>query len=152
MLKKIDVYENKTLKLTNVLCKDMIQAQSMGFEKSIQMLKAYAMSNMAQTRGPLISYTKPEDESDQIAKVDIMFQLEQEIPTSASYSFKKEVFVPNCLMGRFCGKEEDIHFVYKKLVVHAFENDIDLIGDNYTVFVEKKESGYITADVFMPIR
>ena len=41
-----------------------------------------------------------------------------------------------------------MQFAYQKLGVYAFENDIQLKGDSYTVFVKKEEEN-IVADVFM---
>jgi len=44
-----------------------------------------------------------------------------------------------------------LQFAYSKLQLHAFDNDIKLKGDSYTVFVENKE-GKMVADVFMEVK
>jgi len=44
-----------------------------------------------------------------------------------------------------------LQFTYSKLQLHAFENDIKLKGNSYTVFVENKE-GIMVADVFMEVQ
>ena len=47
--------------------------------------------------------------------------------------------------------EEIAKFAYDKINLEAFENDIELTGESYTVFVDQnEEEGTIVADVFMP--
>ena len=42
-------------------------------------------------------------------------------------------------------------FAYDKIHLEAFENDIPLKEDNYTIFVDQNvEEGTIVADVFIP--
>jgi len=55
------------------------------------------------------------------------------------------------LFSRYTEKEENLQFAYSKLQLHAFENEIKLKGDSYTVFVENKD-GKMVADVFMEIQ
>ncbi|WP_243154566.1 hypothetical protein [Clostridium sporogenes] len=52
------------------------------------------------------------------------------------------------MFARFNEKEKNLQFVYSKLQLYAFENNIKLLGSSYTVFVDKKENEII-ADVFM---
>jgi hypothetical protein len=42
----------------------------------------------------------------------------------------------------------NLQFAYQKLNLVAFEENIKLKGDSYTIFVDRKD-GIITADVFM---
>jgi len=67
-----------------------------------------------------------------------------------SYELKNQIRITNCLFARFNEKEENLQYVYSKLQLYAFENDIKLKGDSYTVFVENKD-GKMIADVFMEI-
>ena len=55
------------------------------------------------------------------------------------------------MFARFTEKEENLQYAYSKLGLFAFENDIKLKGDSYTVFVDKNEEG-IVADVFMELK
>lgn len=57
--------------------------------------------------------------------------------------------VPGCMYLRFEGREEDLHIAYKKIEVDAYENDIDLKGNSYTIFVDAADDGNIVADIFM---
>ena len=52
------------------------------------------------------------------------------------------------LQSPFNEKEENLQFAYQKLGVYAFENDIKLKGDSYTIFVKQDENEFV-ADVFM---
>ncbi len=62
------------------------------------------------------------------------------------YELKSQIRITNCLFARFTEKEENLQFAYQKLGVYAFENDIKLKGDSYTVFVKLEEEN-IVADV-----
>ncbi len=55
------------------------------------------------------------------------------------------------MFARYTEKEENLQFAYSKLQLHAFENEIKLKGDRYTVFDESKD-GKMVADVFMEIQ
>jgi hypothetical protein len=46
------------------------------------------------------------------------------------------------------GPAESLRFAYDKINLYAFENDIKLNGENYTIFVEQNEEDMIVADVF----
>jgi len=52
------------------------------------------------------------------------------------------------LYTRFIGKETKLKYAYDKLGVYAYENDIELKGSTYTVFVDEDGENFI-ADVFM---
>ena len=51
---------------------------------------------------------------------------------------------------RYTGPEEKLKFAYDKIQLTAFEENIPLKGDSYTIFVDKNEEDEtIVADVFM---
>lgn len=52
------------------------------------------------------------------------------------------------MYARYIGEESKLKFAYDKINLIAFEEDIPLKGDSYTVFVAKNDDGII-ADVFM---
>ncbi len=62
------------------------------------------------------------------------------------YELKFQIRITNCLFARFTEKEENLQFAYQKLGLYAFENDIKLKGDSFTVLVKKEEEN-IVADV-----
>jgi hypothetical protein len=67
----------------------------------------------------------------------------------APYTMESLLRIPNCMYVRFVGKEADLHFAYEKIGVTAYEEDIKLKGDSYTVFVDQQDD-ILTADIFMP--
>jgi len=52
---------------------------------------------------------------------------------------------------RYIGLEDKLKLAYDKLNLTAFENDIQLKGDSYKIFVDRnEEENTIIAEVFMP--
>jgi hypothetical protein len=102
----------------------------------------------------MVNYTFAEgDEKGQIRiKLKLITQLKNPINNiEKPYEFKSQVRVSNCLFARFTEKEENLQYAYSKLNLYAFEKDIKLKGDSYTVFVNKDEDN-IVADVFMELQ
>lgn len=151
---KIIVKENKTLKLNNVLIRELNQNELIDMNKVTYMMDSYIKSKGNSVVGPLINYSSlVTDENGQhkiVAK--LMVQLKNPIHTvERPYEYKTQIRITNCLFARFTEKEENLQFAYSKLTLHAFENDIKLVGDSYTVFVDNKEN-QIVADVFMEVQ
>jgi hypothetical protein len=150
---KIIVRENKVLKLNTVLIRQVNQSEFNDIEKAAYMMESYIKSKGNSILGPMINYTTTEvDESGQVRIIiKLMVQLKNPIHNVGTpYELKNQIRVTNCLFARFSEKEENLQFAYSKLQLYAFENDINLKGDTYTVFVENKDSKMI-ADVFMEI-
>lgn len=148
---KIVLRENKTLKLNNVLIREVSQNEFMDTNKISYMMDSYIKSKGNASLGPMISYSKLQidDNGQANIKLRLMVQLKSPIHNvEPPYEMKSQLRVTNCLFARFSEKEENLQFAYSKLQLHAFENDIKLKGDSYTVFVENKD-GKIVADVFM---
>lgn len=150
-VEKIIVRENKTLKLNNVLIRQVSDNELIDINKITYMMDSYIKSKGNSTIGPMINYSSIEvDETGQPKViVKIMVQLKNPIHNiEKPYEQQSQIRVTNCLFARFTEKEENLQFAYQKLGVHAFENDIKLRGDSYTVFV-KNEGENLVADVFM---
>ena len=150
---KITIKENKILKLSNVLIREVSQNEVIDIIKITYMMDSYIKSKGNSTVGPMINYTDSEgDENGQAKlKISIMMQLKNPIHNvDKPYEFKNQIRVKNCLFARFIEKEENLQFAYSKLGVFAFENNIKLKGDTYTVFVNNNEEG-IVADIFMEL-
>lgn len=148
---KIAIRENKVLKLNNVLIREVSENELMDIDKISYMMDSYIKSKGNSILGPMINYSGLEIQEDgqPKIKVKIMVQLKNPIHNvEKPYELKKQLRVTNCLFARFIEKEENLQFAYQKIGVHAFENDIKLKGDSYTVFV-KQEASNIVANVFM---
>jgi hypothetical protein len=148
---KIILRENKVLKLNNVLIRRINQNEFVDIDKVTYMMESFIKSKGNSTIGPMINYTSVEmSESGQGNLVmKLMVQLKNPMyKTEEPYEIKNQIRIANCLYARFMEKEENLQFAYSKLQLHAFENDIKLKGDSYTVFVDNK-NGQMVADVFM---
>ena len=150
-MEKIAIRENKVLKLSNVLIREVSENELIDIEKITYMIDSYIKSKGNSTVGPMINYSGLEAAEDGQAKivVKIMVQLKSPIHNVENpYELKNQLRITNCIFARFTEKEENLQFAYQKLGVYAFENDIKLKGDSYTVFVKQEEEN-IVADVFM---
>jgi hypothetical protein len=152
-IEKIIVRENKTLKLNNVLIREVSENELMDINTISYMMDSYIKTKGNAAVGPMINYTTTEVENEQMKLVlKLMVQLKNPIVNMEKpYEFKSQIRVQNCLFARFNEKEENLQFAYSKLQLYAFENDIKLKGDSYTVFVDQKEDN-LMADVFMEIQ
>jgi len=150
---KIIVKENKVLKLNTVLIRDVNENEFKYIGKVAYMMESYIKSKGNSSIGPMINYsTAKADENGQVKiMLKLMVQLKNPIHNvEDTYEIKNQIRVTNCLFARFSEKQENLQFAYSKLQLYAFENNIKLKGDNYTVFVESKDDKMI-ADVFMEI-
>ena len=154
MTEKIVIKESKTLKLTNVLIRDIPQLEIMDSQRLLHMMQSYILSKNNMSQGPLVQYSsvKVTENGEPTIITKYMIQLVSIIDEEPPYEFKPMIKQENCLFSRFEEKEDHLQFAYQKMGVYAFENDIKLRGDSYTVFVDRKEDGNIVADIFMPIK
>lgn len=150
-IEKIVLRENKTLKLNNVLIREISENELIDINQISYMMDSYIKSKGNSTIGPMINYSTVEvDESGQPKVIiKLMIQLKNPIHNiEKPYELKSQLRVTNCLFASFTEKEENLQFAYQKLGVYAFENAIKLKGDSYTIFVKQEEEN-IVADVFM---
>ena len=150
---KIIVRENKVLKLNTVLIRQVNESEFMDLEKVSYMMESYIKSKGNSIIGPMINYTTSETDESGQAKIilKLIFQLKSPIHNvETPYELKNQIRITNCIFARFNEKEENLQYAYSKIQLYAFENDIKLKGDSYTVFVDNKD-GKMIADVFMEI-
>lgn len=153
-IEKIVVKENKILKLNNVLIREVNQNEFMDMDKITYMMDSYIKSKGNSIVGPMINYSAVEGDENGQAKIiiKIMLQLKNPIHNiEKPYELKTQIRVENCLFARFTEKEENLQYAYSKLGLFAFENNITLKGDSYTIFVNKNEEELV-ADVFMELK
>ena len=150
-MSKIIVKDNKVLILKNVICKDIDSENIENFHKSVVQIESYVRTKDTEVFGPLIQYTELVKKSDNSFKVysKILWQIKSHIEKfEEPYKGLSSIRIPNCMYCRYVGPEEKLKFAYDKIMLTAFEEDIPLKGDSYTVFVDKQDDNII-ADVFM---
>lgn len=153
-MNKLQFHNNKVLKLTNVLkYKILIDEESFDLNVAIEQMQSYIKIKGAMQIGPLIQYTRTfiNDAGKLDMEIIMMLQCNNYINNvEQPYAMESVVRVPNAMYCRYNGPEEKLKFAYDKIQLEAFENDIPLKGDSYTIFVDRdEENETITADVFM---
>lgn len=157
-MNSITVSENKKLKLQNALSlKVALEAGDVTlFETEILKMKTYIQIHGAKQIGPLIQYSSIEEGENGNTEIGLQFILQSDSffhNVEPPYHMESLLRVKNCLYARYMGPEDKIKFAYDKLGVYAFENDIELEGSNYTIYVDRnEEEEFMIADVFMPIK
>lgn len=153
-MNKLITNRTKVLKLTNVLryvCQ--IEKEDFDFNISIVQMQSFIRSKGAVQVGPLIQYINSYVNENGEIKMDICLMLQCNTyihSIEEPYKMESVIRVPNCMYCRYIGSEDKLSFAYQKIQIEAFENDIPLKGDSYTVFVSRDdENDIITADVFM---
>lgn len=151
MDKYIVLNTNKTLKLSNVIITEITLKQSQNMVIVVEKLENYIKSKGATPIGPLIQKISYHinDEGQLEIKVYLMRQANNFIHNvEPPYTMESVLRVKNCMYARYTGPEEKLKFAYDKINLTAFEEDIELSNESYTIFVDKQDDNII-ADVFM---
>ncbi|PKM95147.1 MAG: hypothetical protein CVU84_07440 [Firmicutes bacterium HGW-Firmicutes-1] len=148
---KIQISNNKTLKLTNVLIKEVNIKESESFEKEVFLMENYFKNKGAQPNGPIIQYTTIE--TNDLQEPKIIYKLLRQSNTylhnvEKPFKMEAQIKVKNCMYSRYVGAEKKLKFAYDKINLTAFEEDIPLKGDSYTIFVAQNDDEIIV-DIFM---
>ena len=157
-MNKISICENKTLKLQNVItCTlDITSNDTNLFQTEIDKMNIFMQTHGAHQIGPLIQFSNMVLNENNELEINMQFMLQADCyihNVDAIYKMDTLLRVKNCIYARYMGPDDKIKFAYDKLGVYAFENDIELKGGSYTIYVEcNEEEALIVADIFMPIR
>ena len=154
-MNKLQFYNNKVLKLTNVLkYKVLLDDESFDLNVAIEQMQSYIRAKGAMQIGPLIQYTRTfiNGNNELDMEIVMMLQCNNYIHSvEQPYSMESVIRVPNALYCRYTGPETSLKFAYDKINVEAFEQDIKLADCNYTIFLDNNQEEDITiADVFVP--
>ena len=156
-MNKITISENKTLKLQNVISSSVdLTSEEERFDEKINKMNIAIRTHGAKQVGPLIQYSSVKVNENNEPDLDMRFMLQSDNyihGMDGEYNMDSVIRVKNCLYARYFGPESKVKFAYDKLGVYAFENDIELDGSNYTVFVDQNEENEtLLADIFMPVK
>lgn len=148
---KIILKHNKTLRLYNVLSISIDDKNEDSLEKILLMMDNYMKSKGANPIGPIIQHMDSivNKEGDFVFKISVLRQSNIYIHNvEPPYQMKSVLRIKDCMYVRYTGPESKLKFAYDKINLIAFEEDIELKGDSYTVFVNQVDDNII-ADVFM---
>lgn len=154
----IIIGESKTLKLQNVISVklDLSSEDASLFDTEVSKMNTFIQTHGSRQIGPLIQYTNLEINEENEMDINMQFMLQADSfihNVQSPYHMDAILRVKNCLYARYNGPEDKVKFAYDKLGVYAFENDIELEGCNYTIYVDRnEEEETMIADVFMPIK
>ena len=149
-MNEIKVAENKTLKLTNVLSREILPEEMANMPLVITQMQNFIKSNNAQPIGPLVQAVTITPEHQM--KMFLMQQATQFIPQmEPGYHMDSVLRVKNCLYAHYTGPMNQCQLASSKLQIHAFENDQTLTGSVYTIYVSQDDEEAVV-DVFMEIK
>ena len=148
-MNEIKVAENKTLKLTNVVARRIAPEELGNMMVALTQLQNFIKSHNAQPIGPLVQAIVEGTGPDHMPVMYMMQQATQMITQmEPGYHMDAVLRVKNCLYAHYTGPMSHNQLATAKLQIMAFENDIKLTGDNYTIYVNQDDDDAVI-DVFM---
>ena len=153
-MNKLYLNFQKVLKLQNSLIRTLDYAnENDKLELIIEKMQSYIKAKGNIQIGPLIQYTctSINEEGKLNIEIKLLLQCKNFIHNlEKGYTMESLIRVPNCMYCRYTGPEDKLSFAYDKIQLEAFENDISLKNENYTIFVDRDdENERIIADVFV---
>lgn len=150
-MRYIEMNRDKTLKLTNVIIYTISEADFENLNLIVEKMENYIKAKGYMPMGPLIQYSGTRINEN--GELDIVVKLIRQSSgyinhVEAPYTCEPVMRIRNCMYVRYTGPESMLKFAYDKINLTAFEEDIKLKGDSYTVFVNQVDDDII-ADVFM---
>lgn len=151
-MSKLQFSPQKSLRLENVLkYKVLLDEEDMNLEIMIEQMQSYINVKGAAQIGPLIQYTRTfvNEENELDMEIIMLLQCNHFIHNvEPPYQMESVLRVKNCMYCRYTGPGEKMKFAFDKINLEAFEEDIELKGDSYTIYVDEQD-GDMTVDVFM---
>jgi len=130
IMREIQVAENKTLKLTNVLARKIDASELGNLGVILTQMQNFIKSHSAMPVGPVIQCVKFTSGPNPEPQIYFMMQVNQLIPRLEP------------------GYEQDSSLASQKLNIYAYEHEIELTGTTYSIYVNQdSENGVM--DVFM---
>lgn len=150
---KLEVQENKKLKLVNVLTKELRDFPLEEIDHEVEVFDRCLKSNNIQTRGPLITKTiktKISEVGELLVDCDILRQVREKQGSREGLFFREEITVENCLYLSFKGASEDLMYARNKMALHLWEKDLIGSDTEYMIHLSENEH-FIEADIFRPL-
>ena len=149
IMREIQIAQNKTLKLTNVLARKIEAEEFANLQIVLTQMQNFMKSNNAQPIGPMIQCVKIPGGPNPQPEVYMMQQTTQLIPRmEPGYTQDAVLRVRGCLYAHYTGPMSQSGLASQKLNIFAFENELELNGNVYTIFVNQDDDDAVV-DVFM---
>ena len=146
-MNEIKVAENKTLKLTNVLSREIHPEEMASLPVVLTQMHNFIKSNNAQPIGPIVQAMVVGE--DRQMHLYMMQQATQFIgQMEQDYHMDAILRVKNCLYAHYTGPMSYSNLASQKLDIYAFEHEIETTGDSYSVYVNQDDDNGVL-DVFM---
>ena len=148
-MREIQVAENKTLKLTNVLARKIDASELGNLGVILTQMQNFIKSHSAMPVGPVIQCVKFTSGPNPEPQIYFMMQVNQLIPRlEPGYEQDAVLRVKGCLYAHFTGPMDHSSLASQKLNIYAYEHEIELTGTAYSIYVNQdSENGVM--DVFM---
>ena len=150
-MRSLTLSYQKILKLTNVVTVEVGEENFGRVDIIVEKMDNYIKAKGHMPMGPLIQYSgmKISEGGEMDITVKLIRQSSGYINhVESPYTCEPVMRIKNCMYVRYTGPETMLKFAYDKINLAAFEEDIKLKGDSYTVFVNQVDDDII-ADVFM---
>ena len=148
-MNEIKVAENKTLKLTNVLSRVVRPEELANLPVILTQMQNFIRSHNAMPVGPIIQCVKMKAGPTPDAEIYFMQQVNQLIPRlDPGYEMDAVLRVRNCLYAHYTGPMSHSNLASQKLDIYAFEHELELTGNVYSIYVNQDEDDGVL-DVFM---
>ena len=148
-MREIQVAEHKTLKLTNVLARKVEGNDFANLPVILTQMQNFIRSHNAMPVGPIIQCVKLKAGPTPDAEVYFMQQVNQLIPRmDPGYEMDAVLRVRNCLYAHYTGPMSHSNLASQKLDIYAFEHELELTGNVYSIYVNQDEDDGVL-DVFM---
>lgn len=150
---KLQVLENKKLKIVNVFTKELRGIQIEELDREIQKFINFLDISQIQTRGPLITKnigTNIHGDGTISVDYDAMVQTVNKMPNNGDFKFYETITVENCLYVHFEGMNEELAYAQSKLQLHLWENNLVELGEEYMIHLSA-DNEWFEVDIFKPV-
>lgn len=150
MSKEIVIECGKSLKLNNIISREIPVQDNDEIQRIMHMFNSYMKTKELTPYGPMIILNSSLIENNTVIPVSkIMIQIKEE-PDSLEhpYIFDGTIKLSNCILARYKGDLFNLQMAYSKIQVYAFENELELKDEIYSIFV-KQDMNEIAVDIFV---
>lgn len=150
MNKEIIIETSKNLKLNNVISRELPMQNDEEVQRVTHMFGAYIKTKGLTAYGPMIIFNTSVINDDVVVPQSKLMVQVREDPEALEQPYNHEgtIRISNCLLAKYHGDLFNLPLAYSKIQIYAFEHDLELKGDTYSIFV-KQDPQEVIVDVFV---